>query len=112
MEKKPQITPTPEMRLTTGLYKACDLWLHDGHGNGCQFDNDNEYNIEMGKKLRSAYNCTYGAGLNPEKIQEMYKALIEAQNEIKHLVDADDLTTRTHQRLLKINEALNNIKYK
>lgn len=101
MEKKPNITPTPWIKPT--LMTEC--------GNGTIVVRTT---IQEMRKAETAVNCTYGANINPEKIQELIdktNALIK-EVEFSCAIGSDPRLLELLKRRTETIDALNNIKYK
>lgn len=102
--KKPNITPTPwmvdpkaKLRITSNENTVCSTSVGQS-GDKLEIEQENA------QAIVTAVNCTYGANINPEKIQE----LIEASEDYVRETDYE----KKKLSEIKLRRALNSIKYK
>lgn len=118
MEKKPNITPTP--------WKC--IKFHPAHNNtylasiitADGFDFEITFPTSMSReearviidRMVTAVNCTYGANLNPEKIQDVIDALKDCLRQLNEGCNTFYEIEQYKRANDKNIKALNNIKYK
>jgi len=119
MEKKPNITPTPwainigqmfqsfTSKTWSVIIDVLNTRKLDIGNVVCTVKGETKEECEQtAQAIVTAVNCTYGANINPEKISGSVEVLQDLEH---HIRNGYEIPLWLKQ---KLNEALNNIKYK